>query len=405
MSIKGIIQVHRTKMESAGLLRWAEAQPLSARTAAMRPSLLKVQAALAERPDRFAVVQPSPMSILFEYTLPKLEPVLVELGEERTEQIVSRLCEHGKAMIEEHGLDGSRRHLEELFLDLTNYGEEIRQEPYKVPVLCEDTGEKVELEVLSGIDFVIEAYRMVSFEGRGQGYLILKLKGKISKMEVDEQGMISIQMKPETNNSDLIILERIKNLQRLDLKETQVSDLTPLKGLASLRKLNLSETPVSDLTPLSGLTSLRELNLGRTQVSDITSLSGLTSLQVLNLRRTQISDDSLAHLKELTGLQRLGLERTQISSAGLEHICGLVKLQFLNLRGTNIRGSGLKHLAKMADLEDVDLSRTSISVDALEHLKGLPKLRTVNLYRALLPQISDELKSMLPGVKFTWIDY
>jgi hypothetical protein len=370
-------------MESAGLLRWAEAQPLSARTAAMRPSLLKVQAALAERPDRFAVVQPSPMSILFEYTLPKLEPVLVELGEERTEQIVSRLCEHGKAMIEEHGLDGSRRHLEELFLDLTNYGEEIRQEPYKVPVLCEDTGEKVELEVLSGIDFVIEAYRMVSFEGRGQGYLILKLKGKISKMEVDEQGMISIQMKPETNNSDLIILERIKNLQRLDLKETQVSDLTPLKGL----------------------TSLRELNLGRTQVSDITSLSGLTSLQVLNLRRTQISDDSLAHLKELTGLQRLGLERTQISSAGLEHICGLVKLQFLNLRGTNIRGSGLKHLAKMADLEDVDLSRTSISVDALEHLKGLPKLRTVNLYRALLPQISDELKSMLPGVKFTWIDY
>ena len=104
--------------EKVGLPKPANPLQLSERVAKMRPSPRKVAAALEERPDRFSLVQKSPLVMLFEYTIPQIKHILVEMGEDRTEQIIGQLCEHGRKMIEKHGAEGAKNHLEGLFKDL-----------------------------------------------------------------------------------------------------------------------------------------------------------------------------------------------------------------------------------------------------------------------------------------------
>ena len=317
MSIKGLIETHRTQMESAGLLRRAEAQTLSPRVAAMRPSLVKVQAALAERPDQFAVVQPSPMAMLFDYTLPRIENILVDLGEEKAEREIAYLCEYGKNTIENYGVERAREHLEELFKDLPDYEEEIRR---------------------GGISggWIDRAYRELHFGDNGKLYLGLKLKNKITKLEINYDGEISLETKPETNDSDLIIISRVKNLRELDLSGTKVMD------------------------------------------AGVEHLEGMVNLQMLDLMWTRVTNVGLIHLKGLVKLWGLGLGETQVMDSGLEHLESLVDLQKLDLRGTQVTNDGLIHLHCLVKLRELDLGLTEVTDDGVEKLKrAIPGLEII----------------------------
>ena len=320
-NIKSIINNHKLQMEAAGLMRRVAPVQLSPQTAALRPSLTKVQEALRERPDRFAVVQPSPMALLFDITLPKIEHILIEVGEERAEQIVNRLCEHGKKMIKEHGLEGSKEHLENLFKDLPDYEAKLKED--------------------RGVEKIIEVYRKLDLENDPVEYLRLRLGNKIEDMRIN-RGMISLKMKKSTNDQDLICLRKAKNLWELGLTGTQVSDVSPLSGLINLQRLYFGETKVRDVSPLSGLINLQKLYLTFIQVRDVSPLSGLINLRELNLSANSVSD--VSPLSGLINLQRLGLEFTLVSD--VSPLLSLKNLQELNLGSSWVSDAGIKMLKK-----------------------------------------------------------
>ena len=214
MNIKGIIENYRLRMTATGLLREAGAAQLSPKVAALRPSLTKVNRALTENPDLLRnLTQPSPFQLLFEYTLPKLEPLLMELGEERAEQVIQMLCDHGWVMIQKYGIEGAKEHLENLFKDLPDYEASLREN--------------------GGIERMVDAYRRLDFEGKAEKYIRNVLHKKIDQLTVDESGMISVEMKNSIEDSDLQRLTRAKKLQLLGLTYTQVSD----SGLRLLRDM------------------------------------------------------------------------------------------------------------------------------------------------------------------------
>ncbi len=338
MNIKGIIANYQRQMASAGLLREAGAAQLSPQVAALRPSLTKVNRALTENPDLLrGQVQPSPMAILFEYTLPKLESLLAELGTERTEQIIKKLCKHGQKMIKEHGIEGAKEHLESLFKDLPDYEETLKK--------------KV------GVQKIINLYWRADFEGKPIEYLKFVLGGKLRGFTVDASGRISIVLGTSTEDRDLKYLKRLKNVKGLAVGFTAVSD--------------------------AGLEHIK----------------GLISLQALHLIQSQVGDRGLAHLSGLVNLQFLDLEATRVVGDGLKHLKQLVNLRELHLGSTNVPDAALEHLAGLAELQILDLDQTSVTDAGLRHLKGLINLKELKVPDAVTEAGLDELKRAIPGLK------
>ena len=104
---------------------------------------------------------------------------------------------------------------------------------------------------------------------------------------------------------DLSPIEKLSNLQTLNLIGSHISSLKPLKNLNNLNDINLAITNITNLKPLSGLPKLRSLNLGSTQVSNLEPLQGLINLQSLNLSETQIY--KLKPLYSLKNLKTLNI--------------------------------------------------------------------------------------------------
>ena len=302
--VRQIITRHRTQLEGAGLLHRPGTVQLPPRLATMRTSPRKAMAALRARP--LVSIHASPFQALFEVTLPKIEHVLMDVGEERAEQIVGRLVEHGQAMIRQHKLAGAGEHLEELFGDLPNYEAKLREE--------------------NGLDTLIGIYSKLYFDGRAEDYLRLKLGDKIEGLEVDEHGMISLTMKKSTTNSDLTYVKKAANIKALNLSNSPPSPaegvgneaLVHLASLSALQELYLDFTQVSDLSPLAGLSNLRVLKLWRTKVADIAPLTSLSNLQVLDLATTRVAD--ISPLACLSHLQSLYLFDTRVSDAQVEEL-------------------------------------------------------------------------------------
>ena len=106
--------------------------------------------------------------------------------------------------------------------------------------------------------------------------------------------------------SDIKPLEKLSNLQILELNTVAVRNIKPLSGLVNLKRMSLINTQVSNLQPIKGLAHLQSLRLVDSQVSDLEPLKGLTNLQNLYLSLTQVSD--LEPIKGLKNLVELWLE-------------------------------------------------------------------------------------------------
>ena len=339
--VSRIITRHRTQLEGAGLLHRTGASQISPNVARMRTSPRKAIAALRERP--LLRITASPFHVLFEQTLPKIEHILVELGEERAEHIVGRLCEHGQKMLIEHEIEKARKHLEELYKDLPDYEARFREEP--------------------GIDEIIEAYRLFHFEGMDADYIILKhgavgylqekLGDKISQVTEDPDGMIVLIMAAgKTEDSDLECLHRVKNLKTLGLIMTTVTDagLVHLRGLRNLRRLFLAHSRITN----AGLAHLKDLQ----------------KLRELTLFHTAITNDGLPHLQRLANLQSLNLSNTKVDDEGLPHLVGIQRLQSLDLGFTTVTDSGILALVELPALQELQVENTPVTEIGAQQFKS-----------------------------------
>ncbi|MEZ6144196.1 MAG: hypothetical protein R3B91_01935 [Planctomycetaceae bacterium] len=202
-------------------------------------------------------------------------------------------------------------------------------------------------------------------------------------------------------DEELRALEKLPELEILDLSGTQISDsgVASISGLVFLRTLSLSNTAISDqsLKHLLPLADLRELYLMGTQITDdgLKLLTHLENLQVLDLSGDEISDQGLKGLTVLPKIRELGLANTMITDAGIERLTSFPNLQGLSLSGAHISDSGVETLKHMCTIElgalgqhsrkglyklkRVDLSETQITDASLEHMKMLQGLERLDV--------------------------
>jgi len=362
--IMPLIAKYRSQLEAAGLLKKAAAPDLSPRIAALRPSLGKVSAALTERPDRFSIVQPSPLSILFDVTLPRLEPLLVELGEERTEGMIAALCQYSLTIIEKRGLPFADQYLAELYQALPRLEAKLR-EP-------------------DGVGKIIDAYDFLEFFGSSEDYLRLWLDDKVESLTKDAHGLLVLSLQSTASDADLRFLSKAKNIGLLRLTGTMVTDagLACLSALPVLAELILQETRITNtgLDEIVKIAWLRALDLGHTEVTNdgLARLSELPRLETLFLSGDKITDEGMAHLLALPRLQRLSLGN-QISDAGLAYVSQIKTISTLDLNNSGITNAGLAHLSSLPALKTLNLEGTAITDDALEHIFKLVNLKQIYL--------------------------
>jgi ABC-type transporter Mla MlaB component len=190
--------------------------------------------------------------------------------------------------------------------------------------------------------------------------------------------------------ADLIALEPLTNLMRLDIKNGgQITD-TGLRTLRELRPLNylsLFRSKVTDagLAHLAGCRHLTQLDLRgskRLTGEGFASLVSLTNLGSLECAEcSQIIDEGLANLSTLRTLHRLNLSRcSQITHRGLAHLRALTALTYLDISGNmRIDDQGVAQLRSLSELANLNLSHTRITNEALAHVQHLSNLVYLDL--------------------------
>jgi internalin A len=197
---------------------------------------------------------------------------------------------------------------------------------------------------------------------------IKKPTGDILKGDVDK---ITSLLARKMNIINLLGIENLSNLNKLNLAENQISNIEPLKGLINLNTLLLIDNQISNIEPLKGLTNLNDLQLSDNQISNIKPLKGLTNLINLGLDGNQISN--IEPLKGLTNLNDLHLLGNQISN--IESLKELTNLNSLSLPGNQT--SDIEPLKGLTNLNSLFLSENQIS--NIEPLKGLTNLTNLSL--------------------------
>ena len=98
---------------------------------------------------------------------------------------------------------------------------------------------------------------------------------------------------------DVAPINRLTNLEYLDLSDSKIDDISPLYGLHNLKSLNISNTKVADLTPLASNKNLRELNIENTKVESLLPLHEINSLTKIYADGTNISTKEVLELRKI----------------------------------------------------------------------------------------------------------
>ena len=96
---------------------------------------------------------------------------------------------------------------------------------------------------------------------------------------------------------DAIPVERLTNLERLDMENTKIEDLTPLHGLHNLKYLNIKNTKITDLTPIESLTNLVEINIENTYIANIEALMNMPYLTTVMADNSKVKPEQVFNLK------------------------------------------------------------------------------------------------------------
>jgi len=193
---------------------------------------------------------------------------------------------------------------------------------------------------------------------------------------------------------DVITVEDLTTLGRLEVVEKDISDLTGLEFATNLKELNIEANKVSDLTPIAGLIELRVLNFVNNQISDLSPISELKKVNYLVINHNPISNISaIANLAQLNYLQM-----SHISGVSdISELAGLINLQTFHCWGSPI--VDMSPLVNLPKLEILDLCGAKLShIPSLDNLKSLKTLYLVDCNISDLSSLSS-LKSLEHFIK------
>lgn len=204
--------------------------------------------------------------------------------------------------------------------------------------------------------------------------------------------------------SNFDILEKLTNLEVLNLERASIRDITPLSKLNKLRNLdflsNLKNLKVlllkddrhlSDISPIKNLTNLKYLSL-EGSLPDISSLSSLKNLEYLNLGLEDYWGDSLDWkwkldidcLKGLDNLKELHLNRTEIHD--YSSLKGLTNLKLLSLNRSCIGSNLNESIKELKNLDTLELK--SCNLNDIECLKDLTNVKKLGIAYNIVTDIS-----------------
>lgn len=229
---------------------------------------------------------------------------------------------------------------------------------------------------------------------------IARLGGKIERDPVGR--IVAVNLRGSwINDSDMIELARLPDLERLDLSHTRISDegMLNLKPAPKIKDLKLFYSEwITDqgLTAIKDWKHLTRLDVRGTRISDGTLeiVSHMPTLEALDIAQTEVTDLGLDHLIALVNLKELSLGRGRLSNLGLVTLRMLPTLTYLDLSGARPtppdnpggRGAGsgipeetLKAIAELKDLRVLYLGYSAITKDALRTLGSLEKVEKLGL--------------------------
>ncbi len=181
---------------------------------------------------------------------------------------------------------------------------------------------------------------------------------------------------------DVITVEDMEDLTRLDANDRGILNLTGLEFAINLRILLLVRNFVSDLSPLAGLIELRGVHVQENNISDISPIADLIKLTSLEIYGNKISDISpLAGLTNIGWLSMYDNRVTDISPlANLKHLRGM--------RVSVEEGGELLPLAELISLENIFYWGSGKPIPDLTPLTKLPKLKWVDIRGEGIPDFS-----------------
>jgi Leucine-rich repeat (LRR) protein len=123
--------------------------------------------------------------------------------------------------------------------------------------------------------------------------------------------------------TSLIPLDKLKNLQRLNVAETSINDLDGISEAREMRILDISNTAVQRLYAIENLNLIEELLISYCPVKDLNPLRGMINLKSLNIDNTLV--DNLSSLEELQNLRNIFADNTNIDQQVFEDFIELKK--------------------------------------------------------------------------------
>ena len=178
-------------------------------------------------------------------------------------------------------------------------------------------------------------------------------------------------------------VERLVNLKKLVIgapfgeNNWSISDISPIEKLKNLEVLNLEKNSISDIYSIGNLKNLRELNLGSNKILNITPLQNLQDLQ--RLQRLDLSKNAKIKdfkvIGELKSLEKLILIINKIKDVSF--LENLENLKYLNIEVNEI--SELDVISKLKNIETLFLNSNKFSrIKPLIYLRKL-KILSLNL--------------------------
>ncbi|EAT13281.1 leucine-rich protein [Oceanobacter sp. RED65] len=168
---------------------------------------------------------------------------------------------------------------------------------------------------------------------------------------------------------DLSPLNKLKNLEELEVTAFAVKDFAFLKDMPKLKSITTYHAPITSLEGLHEAPNLEELKLYSGKLEEIAGLQGNPELKTLYFNNHNIK--KLAGLNKLKKLNTLDVSRNHIEKIeGLEHNQCLEKL-WLNSNPVK----KLENLDHLPILRELGLDRTNITkLDGWQNLDRLGKI-------------------------------
>ena len=175
---------------------------------------------------------------------------------------------------------------------------------------------------------------------------------------------------------DATPIERLTNLERLNIENSKIVDLSPLHGLHNLKYLNLKNTKVTDLKPIENLSNLLEINIENTGIANLEPLCNMNNLTMVSAENSKVDSEQVFILKDAQPNVKI-IYQTEKLRTWWNTLDNNWRDIFRNIVDMNSNPTA-EQLQAVADIEELNID-TRVMISSLEPLTKLMFLKKLSI--------------------------